>query len=122
MPLAVHSNLLFVQAKIDDQPVTLLVDTGAERTLLTEAAVDRLHLPRDQQHCDAHLRHRQRTAAWDAKLPNGMVLGGTHFPVDSVTVGTFRHQQGGRRCRRMGCSAPTSCWRSTSISTCRRIS
>ena len=28
----------------------LLVDTGAERTLLTETAVDRLHLPRDYQH------------------------------------------------------------------------
>ena len=89
MPLEVRGNMLFVQAKIDEEPVTLLVDTGAERTLLTEAAVDRLHLPRDLQHATRTLGIGSPTATWDARLPNGIVLGATHFPVDSVTVGRF---------------------------------
>ena len=81
--------MLFVQATIGGAPVTLLVDTGAERTLLTEAAVDRLRLPRDFQHATRTFGIGSPTATWDARLPDGMVLGGTHFPVDSVTVGHF---------------------------------
>ena len=89
MPLEVRGNLLFIQAKINDEPVTMLIDSGAERTLLTEAAVDRLHLPRDMQHATRTFGIGSPTAAWDAKLPNGIVLGTTHFPVDVVTVGKF---------------------------------
>jgi predicted aspartyl protease len=89
IPLEVRGNLLFIQAKIDDEPVTMLVDTGAERTLLTEAAVDRLNLPRDFKHATRTFGIGSPTAAWDAKLPNGIVLGTTHFPVDVVTVGHF---------------------------------
>jgi predicted aspartyl protease len=89
MPLEVRGNLLFVRATIDNKPVTMLVDTGAERTLLTEAAVDRLHLPRDLQHATRTFGIGSPTATWDAKLPDGIVLGSTHFPVDTVTVGRF---------------------------------
>jgi predicted aspartyl protease len=93
MPLEVRGNMLFVQAKVDGQPVTLLVDTGAERTVLTEAAVDRLHLPRDLQHATRTLGIGSAIATWDARLPNGIVLGTTHFPVDSVSVGRFSIEQ-----------------------------
>jgi predicted aspartyl protease len=89
VPLETHGGMVFVQAMIDHQPVPLLVDTGAERTLLTEAAVDRLHLPRDRERATRTFGIGSPTAAWDAKLPNGLVLGGTHFPVESVTVGRF---------------------------------
>jgi predicted aspartyl protease len=81
--------MLFVQARIDGEPIRLLVDTGAERTLLTEATVDRLHLPRDFQHTTRTFGIGSPTATWDAKLPNGMALGSTEFPVDRVTVGRF---------------------------------
>ena len=84
-----RGNMLFTQARIDGQPITLLVDTGAERTLLTEATVERLHLPRDLQHATRTFGIGSPTATWDAKLANGIVLGATHFPVDSVTVGRF---------------------------------
>ncbi len=93
MPLETRANLLFVQAKIGDEPVKLLVDTGAERTLLTEAAVDRLHLPRDLYHATRTYGIGSPTATWDARLPDGIVLGTTHFPVDSVTVGHFAIDQ-----------------------------
>jgi predicted aspartyl protease len=89
MPLETRANLLFVQAEIDGQPVTMLVDSGAERTLLTEATVERLHLPRDTHHATRTFGIGSPTAAWDAKLPNGIMLGTTRFPVDTVTVGKF---------------------------------
>jgi predicted aspartyl protease len=93
MPLDVRANMMFVRAKIDDEPVTLLVDTGAERTVLTEAAVDRLHLPRDLQHATRTIGIGSAIATWDARLPKGIVLGDTHFPVDSVSVGRFGIEQ-----------------------------
>ena len=89
IPLETHGDMLFVRAAILGSPVMLLVDTGAERTLLTEAAVDRLHLPRDYQHATRTYGIGSPTATWDARLPDGLTLGGTHFPADSITVGRF---------------------------------
>ncbi len=89
LPVEARGNMLFVQITIGDAPVTLLVDTGAERTLLTEAAVERLHLPRDLQHVTRTYGIGSPTASWDARLPEGMILGGTHFPVYTVSVGRF---------------------------------
>jgi predicted aspartyl protease len=89
MPLETHGDLLFVRGKILGAPVLLLVDTGAERTLLTEAAVDRLHLPRDYHHATRTYGIGSSTASWDAALPDGLTLGGTRFPVENVTVGRF---------------------------------
>jgi predicted aspartyl protease len=87
--LEARGNMLFVQARIGKAPVTLLLDTGAERTLLTEAAVDRLRLTRDFQHATRTFGIGSPTATWDALLPNGMVLGGAYLAVNSVTVGHF---------------------------------
>jgi predicted aspartyl protease len=89
VPLETHGDMLFVRAAILGSPVMLLVDTGAERTLLTEAAVDRLHLPRDYQHATRTFGIGSPSATWDARLPDGLTLGGTHFPADSITVGRF---------------------------------
>src|SRR6478752_10112014 len=72
VPLETHGDMLFVRAVILGAPVMLLVDTGAERTLLTEAAVDRLHLPRDYQHATRTYGIGSPTATWDAKLRNGI--------------------------------------------------
>jgi predicted aspartyl protease len=89
MPIEMHRNMLFVRVTISGQPVKLLVDTGAEKTLLTEKTVERLHLPRDHTHATRTYGIGNATAAWDALLPDGMVLGGVHFPIDRVTVGQF---------------------------------
>ena len=77
VPLDARGDMLFVHARIDGEPIKLLVDTGAERTLLTEATVDRLHLPRDFQHTTRTFGIGSPTATWDAKLPNGIELGST---------------------------------------------
>jgi predicted aspartyl protease len=89
MPVETHGDMLFVRATVSGAPVILLIDTGAERTLFTEAAVDRLHLPRDLQHATRTFGIGSPTATWDAKLPDGLILGGARFPMDSVTVGHF---------------------------------
>jgi predicted aspartyl protease len=89
LPLEPRGNMLFTEAKIDGKPVTLLVDTGAERTLLTESTIERLHLARDFQHATRTYGIGSPTATWDARLSNGMILGGARFPVERVTVGRF---------------------------------
>jgi hypothetical protein len=90
IPMETHGNLLFVRAQVLGAPVVLLLDTGAQRTLLTEAAVDRLHLPRDYHHATRMSGiGSSPTAAWNARLPEGLTLGGARIPIDTVTVGRF---------------------------------
>jgi predicted aspartyl protease len=89
MPLETYGDLLFVRGTVLGAPVLLLVDTGAERTLLTETAIDRLRLPRDYQHATRTYGIGSSATSWDAVLPDGLTLGGTRFPVDNATVGRF---------------------------------
>jgi predicted aspartyl protease len=88
MPLDTQQNLVFVPAGIGGQPVRLLVDTGAERTVLTEAAVARLGLAHDAGHMTRSFGIGGSSASWDANIP-GIVLGQTRFPLDHVAVGKF---------------------------------
>jgi predicted aspartyl protease len=88
MPLDTRANLMFVTAVIGGQPVRLLVDTGAERTVLTEAAVARLGLPHDPRHMTRSFGIGGSSSNWDADIP-GIVLGQTRFPVEHVAVGNF---------------------------------
>jgi predicted aspartyl protease len=53
VPLTLRNGFLTVPATIDDKPVTMLVDTGAERTIVTPGTVEALRLDRD--------RHRNTT-------------------------------------------------------------
>jgi predicted aspartyl protease len=92
MPLDTRANLMFVTAGIGGQPVRLLVDTGAERTVLTEAAVARLGLPHDTRHLTRSFGIGGSSANWDVDV-SGIVLGQTRFPVDHVAVGKFSIDQ-----------------------------
>lgn len=87
MRVQVRQDLLLVTADINSNPVRLLVDTGAERTTLTEPAAKRLRLGRDAHHTRA-VGIGGYSANWDARIP-GIRLGGTRFPVDRVAVGNF---------------------------------
>ena len=88
-PLDVRGTLQFVPARIAGQPVTLMLDTGAERTVLTEAAVTRLGLKRDPRYVTQTYGIGGPSTNMDAPLPDGLTLGGTRFPVDRVAVGHF---------------------------------
>ena len=87
VPLYEHNNLLMVPAAVDGKPVTLLVDTGAERTILTEDAARRLQLPPDG-HQTRSVGIGGFSANLDVQVP-GIVLGHTRFPLDRLAVGRF---------------------------------
>lgn len=89
MPLEVHNRLLVVPAGIGGRWVTLLVDTGAERTVLAADVVDRLGLPRDLKIITRSTGMGGSFTANDAIIP-GLVLGGVRFPLTRVSVGQFR--------------------------------
>lgn len=92
MPVVSRDNLLFVKAGIDGQPVTFLVDTGAERTVLTQAAVARLRLPHDRR-VTRTMGIGGPSANWDAMLKS-FVLGGLILPVDHLPVANFKGEAG----------------------------
>ena len=88
MPLEIHNNLMSVIAGISGRPVRLLVDTGAERTELTQAAAARLGLPHDRHHMTRSYGIGGSSANWDVDIP-GLTLGRTDFPVRRLAVGNF---------------------------------
>jgi predicted aspartyl protease len=94
VPIDSDAGLPFVRAEVDGAPVTLLVDSGAEHTLLTDAAVNRLHLPRDLQVATRTFGIGSPITSWDARLPNGISLGGARLPIVSVAVGRFEIEGG----------------------------
>ena len=96
MPLETSHNLMFVTAGIGGKPVRMLVDTGAERTVLTEAAVMRLNLPQDQQHITRSSGIGGSSTNRDAVIPE-LTLGDTRFPVTHVAVGNFSIDHAGGR-------------------------
>lgn len=93
MPLEVHNRLLVVPAGINGRWVRLLVDTGAERTVLSADVVERLGLERDQKTITRSVGVGGAYTAHDAIIP-GLVLGGVRFPLTQVSVGQFRFGPG----------------------------
>lgn len=89
MPLEVRNRLLVVPAGIGGRWVTLLVDTGAERTVLAADVVSRLGLARDAKIVTRSVGMGGAYTANDAIIP-GLVLGGVRFPLQRVSVGQFR--------------------------------
>src|ERR1700710_3068663 len=93
MPLEVRNRLLVVPAGIGGKWVTLLVDTGAERTVLSGEAGTRLALERDAKIVTRSTGMGGSFTANDAIIP-GLVLGGVRFPLQRVSVGQFRFGPG----------------------------
>jgi predicted aspartyl protease len=85
LPITRHTTLLTVPVGINGQWVTMLVDTGAERTVLTEAAASRLKLPRDQRFITRSGGVGGITQAADARVES-FVLGGVGFPIERVAI------------------------------------
>lgn len=88
MPIDVHNSLMFVQVKFNDKPATMVVDTGAERTILTDTAVTRLRLRRDLRHAGNTVGIGGASASYQAALDD-FALGVFPLPVETVAVGTF---------------------------------
>jgi predicted aspartyl protease len=93
MPLEVHNHLLVVPAGIDGRWVRLLVDSGAERTVLAADVVAKLGLERDQKMLTRSTGMGGTFTTNDAIIP-GLVLGGVRFPLRRIAVGEFRFGPG----------------------------
>jgi predicted aspartyl protease len=88
MPLQVEDYLLVVPVGVDGHWVHLIVDSGAERTMLSETAAERLGLPHDMKHVSRSGGIGGAITTTDAPIDR-LVIGGVHFPVDRIAVGTL---------------------------------
>jgi len=89
LPIEPHDNLIFVGVTFDGHPATLVMDTGAERTTLTEAAVTRLRLRPDLRHPTSTVGIGGTSISYEAVLDD-FAVGVFRLPVERVAVGTFR--------------------------------
>jgi predicted aspartyl protease len=80
MPLDVRNHLLVVPVGIDGKRVSLLVDTGAERTTLSYAAAERLGLSHDARYTTQSVGVGGASSTTDVKV-DSFVLGETRFPI-----------------------------------------
>lgn len=78
MPLEVRDRLLVVPAGINGKLVHLVVDTGAERTTISDGAAERLGLIHDPRFTTHSIGIGGMSTATDVKI-NSFVLGETRF-------------------------------------------
>jgi predicted aspartyl protease len=91
MPLQVQDRLLVVPAGINGKWVHLVVDSGAERTTISNATAERLGLPHDDRYKVQSLGIGGATTSSDVTIER-LVLGGVHFPIPRLAVGRFNLQ------------------------------
>jgi predicted aspartyl protease len=91
MPLQVQDHLLVVPAGINGKWVHLVVDSGAERTTISDAAAVRLGLPHDPRYVSRSTGIGGATTAMDVTIDR-LVIGGVHIPVNRIAVGNFKLQ------------------------------
>ena len=89
LPIEVRGRLLTVPASINGQDVRLIVDSGAERTSISETAAGRLHLSRDLGRIRSSTGLGGTVTSADAVVSN-FTLGNVRLPpIDRVAVGKF---------------------------------
>ncbi len=88
LPIEVRGRLLTVPVSVNGQTLRLIVDSGAERTTLSEAAAGRLHLPRDLRRVSTFTGVGGSVTNADAVI-SSLVLGNVRLPVDRIAVGRF---------------------------------
>ena len=87
-PLESRANLLFVPLRINDQPARFVLDTGADRSMVTEAAAQRLGLARDPRRLTRMEGVGGSTTNWEAKTDT-LVFGGAMVRNLPLAVGRF---------------------------------
>ena len=96
LPITVQRGLLTVPVSINGQSVRLVVDTGAERTTLSETASKRLKLLPDLKHISTSMGLGGSTTNPDAVVAD-FVLGNVRRPpIERVAVGRFGFEESGR--------------------------
>lgn len=93
VPVAMRNGFVVAPARIDGAGVTLLVDTGAQGTLVTPAVVDALRLQREPQHVSRLFGPGGSVVSANARLASLRV--GPVLALDrSVNVGTLPQNRG----------------------------
>ena len=87
VPVHIYSGLPLVDGTIAGKPVRMVLDTGADRTLLSEAAVRRLGLRRDSR-ATRSAGIGGSFAAFDA-VADSINFGNARVPLSGVVVGDF---------------------------------
>ncbi len=87
-PLQKQHNLLAVPVGINGQWVNLIVDTGAERTTLSEDAAKRLGMSRDPRYVTRSGGVGGVSTNQDVRV-DSMVLGGVRLPIERLAVSQF---------------------------------
>ncbi len=87
-PLQKQHNLLTVPVGINGQWVNLIVDTGAERTTLSEDAAKRLGMSRDARYVTRSGGVGGVSTNQDVRV-DSMVLGGVRLPIERLAVSQF---------------------------------
>ncbi len=85
MQLRQNQGLLTVGVGINGQWVTMLVDTGAERSLITEETAERLRLPRDPRFVTRAGGVGGVTQSNDARI-DSFIMGDVAFPIQRLAV------------------------------------
>lgn len=88
LPVETYNRLPIVPVGINGQWTRLLVDTGAERTTLSDAAVKRLGMARDDRFVSRSGGVGGITTSADAKV-DSLVMGGVRFPIERLAVSRF---------------------------------
>jgi hypothetical protein len=91
IPMKVQDHLLVVPAGINGKWVNLVVDSGAERTTISDVVADRLGLPHDPKYTTRSMGIGGATTTTDVTIDR-LVLGGVRFPINRIAVGTFKLQ------------------------------
>jgi predicted aspartyl protease len=91
-PYESRANLMFVSLLIDDKPARLLVDTGADRSMVTENAARRLGLERDPKRLTRLEGVGGATTNWEVKTST-MVFGNAMVRNLPLTVGRFAQDE-----------------------------
>ena len=89
LPIEMRGRLLTVPISINDQTLRMVVDSGAERTTISENAAGRLKLPRDMQRIQTSRGVGGDVTSADAVV-SSFVLGNVRLPpLERVAVGRF---------------------------------
>lgn len=91
IPLEVQDNLLVARVGINGHWVDLVVDTGAERTTISGVTAERLGLQHDARYITHATGIGGTTTNMDVSIDR-LVMGGVHFPISRLAVGTFNLQ------------------------------
>jgi predicted aspartyl protease len=92
VPLEFTNHIFVVPVTVSGHPIDMLLDTGAQRSLLGEAAVQRLNLARDARSYTSLMGLSGSSATPDARI-DGMSIGAAALPVDRLPVNSFGGNQ-----------------------------